>query len=110
MEQNIKNRLTTGTTTIGIVCKDGIILAADKRASGGYMVFDKKVKKVIKINDDLAITTAGLVSDIQLLTKLITAQIKLITLRSGKRTSVRQAANLLAGLVYSSIRQIGRAH
>jgi len=104
-EMDQKALMKTGTTTIGIVCKDGIILAADKRASGGYMVFDKKVKKVIKINDDLAITTAGLVSDIQLLTKLITAQIKLITLRSGKRTSVRQAANLLAGLVYSSIRR-----
>ena len=46
MEQNIKNRLTTGTTTIGIVCKDGIVLAADKRASGGYRIMDKNAEKI----------------------------------------------------------------
>jgi len=101
-----KNLLKTGTTTVGIVCKDGIVLAADKRASAGYMVADKKSKKVIVINEDTAITTAGLVSDIQLLTKVIKAQLKLIEIRRGKKSSVRQTANLLGGMVYSNIRRM----
>ncbi len=101
-----KKLLKTGTTTVGLVCKDGIVLAADRRASAGYMVADKKSRKVIIINDDVAITTAGLVSDIQLLTKIIKAQLKLIEIRRAKKTTVKQAANLLGGLVYSNIRRM----
>ncbi|MBS3107574.1 proteasome subunit beta [Candidatus Woesearchaeota archaeon] len=101
MEANFKK----GTTTVGIVYKDGIILAADKRASAGYLISNKKVDKVIKINDYLAITIAGLVSDAQLLTKLIRAEVKLKELRAGKRISVKEAANLLGTMVYNNIRK-----
>lgn len=100
-----KKLLKTGTTTVGVVCKDGIVLAADRRASAGYMVADKKSRKVVPINDDIAITTAGLVSDIQLLTKVIKAQLKLIEIRRGKKSTVKQAANLLGGMVYGNIRK-----
>lgn len=98
--------LKTGTTTVGIICKDGVVLAADRRASAGYMVADKKSRKVIPINEDTAITTAGLVSDIQLLTKIIKAQLKLIEMRRGKKSTVKQSANLLASLVYNNIRRM----
>ena len=101
-----KKLLKTGTTTVGLVCKDGIVLAADRRASAGYMVADKKSRKVVPISDDIAITTAGLVSDIQLLTKVIKAQLKLIEIRRGKKSTVKQAANLLGGMVYSNIRRM----
>ena len=30
--------MKTGTTTTGIVCKDGLVLAADKRATSGYLI------------------------------------------------------------------------
>ena len=60
-----------GTTTVGIVCKDGIILAADNRATAGFLIAHKKTQKVVQISDHMAITTAGLVSDIQLFTKII---------------------------------------
>jgi len=101
-----KEKLKTGTTTVGIVCKDGIILAADKRASAGYMVANKKENKVVKINDDVAITLAGLVSDAQLLTKVIRAQLKLVELRNGRKASIKQAANMLASLSYGNIRKM----
>ena len=101
-----KDVMKTGTTTIGIVCKDGIILGADRRASAGYMVADKRAQKVIKVNDELALTIAGLVSDAQLLSKIIRAQLKLIELRKNKKSSVKQAANLLAGLVYGNVRRM----
>ena len=99
-------KLKTGTTTIGIACNEGVVLAADRRASAGYMVADKKAQKVFKINEDIAITTAGLVSDIQLLSKIIRAQLKLIEVRNSKKASTKQAANLMAGLVYSNIRKM----
>ncbi len=97
--------LNKGTTTVGIVCKDGIVLAADKRTSAGYLVADKTTEKVKQISDHMAITTAGLVSDAQLFTKVIRAQLRLLKIRKGKEPTVKEAANLLASMSYSNIRQ-----
>lgn len=95
-----------GTTTVGIVCKDGIVLAADKRVTlGGSLVSNKKVEKVVKITDEIAITTAGMVSDIQLIVKLIRAELSLKNIRTGKKPTIKEAANLLATLVYQNIRK-----
>ena len=96
----------TGTTTLGMVCKDGILLAADKKVTAGNLVSSTKFDKVIIINDSIAITTAGLVSDVQLLTKLIRAQIKLDELRRNKKIKIKEAANLLANLVYNNVRKM----
>lgn len=107
MEEKDKEKLVkTGTTTVGIVCTDGIVLAADKRASAGYLVANKKEKKLIKIADKMAVTIAGLVSDAQLLSKLIKAEIKLKDIQTGRDTTTREAANLLAGLLYQNIRKM----
>jgi len=102
-----KNVMHTGTTTIGIVCRDGIILAADKRATlGGMIVVDRKCEKVLLITEDIALTTAGTVSDIQLLVKIVKAQLKLETIRREKKLSIKAVGNLLASLIYSNIRKM----
>ncbi|MBN1386116.1 proteasome subunit beta [Candidatus Woesearchaeota archaeon] len=101
----MEKELKTGTTTVGVVCKDGVVLAADKRATAGFMVANKKTEKIIKINDDVALTTAGTVSDVQLLVKLLKAELKLKEIRTGRKLQVKEAANLLAGMVYSNIRK-----
>lgn len=98
--------LKTGTTTVGLVCKEGIILAADKRATAGTMIVDKRADKTHIISDDMAVTIAGSVSDAQLLIKLIRAELKLKEMRTNKRTSMKEAANVLGGLLYSSIRRM----
>jgi proteasome beta subunit len=97
--------LKTGTTTIGIVCKDGIILAADKRATAGYMVAEKKMDKIFPLDDAIGITTAGSVSEVQLLLKLMKAQIKLTKMRAKKGLTVKEVTNLLATYVYTNIRR-----
>ncbi len=100
-----KEILKTGTTTIGVICKDGIVLASDRRATAGTMIVDKKAKKIHQVADRMMITTAGVVSDIQLLTKLIKAEIKLKDIQTGRATTVKEAANLLGSLEYNNIRQ-----
>jgi proteasome beta subunit len=97
--------LKTGTTTIGLVCKDGLVLAADKRATSGYLISYKKFDKIISITGNIAVTVAGTVSDVQLLTKYLKAELKLKDIRTGRETTVREAANLLANFVYSNIRK-----
>ena len=101
-----ENTLKTGTTTVGIKCKDAVILAADKRATAGHLIADKKAKKVHIVNNNMALTTAGTVSDIQLLTKLIKAELKLKSMRVGREANATEAANLLAGMVYGNIRKM----
>ncbi len=98
-------QLNKGTTTVGIVCKDGIVLAADKRTSAGYLIADKKTEKVKKISEHIAITTAGLVSDAQLFTRVIRAQLRLLSIRKNKEPSVKEAAHLLATMSYNNIRR-----
>ncbi len=63
-----------GTTTLGIVFKDGVILATDKRATMGYMIASKKAKKVYKVADRIGLTTAGGVGDAQQLARILTVE------------------------------------
>ena len=105
MNENIEKSVKKGTTTVGIVCKDGIVLAADKRASAGYLIANNKTDKVHKLNDDAVITMAGLVSDAQLILKLSKAELRLKTIRSAKKSSMKETANLLANIFYQNIRR-----
>lgn len=103
--EGLKSGLKTGTTTLGIVCKDGVVLAADKRATAGGFIASKDVDKVVQINDTLAITTAGSVSDIQLFIKLLRAELKLKNIKTNRVHTVKEAANLASRMVYDGARQ-----
>src|SRR3989344_4969570 len=101
-----QKELSLGTTTVGIVCKDGLVLAADKRAGGGGgFIVDKKAEKVHKISDTMAVTIAGVASDAQLIIKLISAELRLLEIRKERSGTVKEAANLLSGIVYHNIRR-----
>lgn len=107
MDQELKDSiLKTGTTILGIVCKDGVVMAADRQATGGHsIVLDKRAEKVLQINDYLVISGCGVSSDIHRVPKLLVAELKLKELRSKSRPSVKHAASLLANINYSGIRQ-----
>jgi proteasome beta subunit len=106
MDEDIKkNIMKTGTSIVGIVCRDGVIMAADRRATAGNMILNKNAKKVIKLNDYLIVSGTGTASDIDMLQKVITAELRLKELRTKKRPSVKEAANLIANMAYRNIRQ-----
>jgi proteasome beta subunit len=106
MEDDIKkNILKTGTSILGIVCKDGIVMAADRQVTAGNIVMNKKERKVSKINDYLVIAGCGIAADIQRVPKILIAELRLKELRSKKRPSVKDAASLLTNMSYSGIRQ-----
>ncbi|MEM3374503.1 MAG: proteasome subunit beta, partial [Candidatus Woesearchaeota archaeon] len=77
---------------------------ADKRATAGNFIAGKKMDKILQVDDKMVITTAGSVSDIQLIVKLIKAELVLRRLRSGRENIVKEAANLASSMVYHSIR------
>lgn len=110
MEEEIKKNIArTGTTTMGIVCKEGVVLAADKRVTmggeGALFVGHKKFDKILFITDNIAATTAGNVSDVQLIIKLTRAELKIKQLRTKIETGVRETANLFGMLTYENIRK-----
>lgn len=100
-----KNILKTGTTILGIVCKDGVVMAADRQSTAGTIVMSKNAEKVFPVNDYLVISGTGMVSDLRRVPKFLSAELKLKELKSRSRPTVREASNLLAQMNYSGIRQ-----
>ena len=106
MDAELKNSiLKTGTTILGIVCKDGVVMAADRQVSAGNIVMSKNERKVFRVSDYLVMSGCGIAGDIQRIPKILAAELKLKELRSKSRPTVEQAANLLMNINYSGIRQ-----
>ena len=106
MDAELKNSiLRTGTTILGIVCRDGVVMAADRQITMGHVVYRKDEKKVFTINDYLVVAGCGVAGDIQRVPKILTAELKLKELRSKSRPTVKHAASLLNNMSYSGIRQ-----
>ena len=106
MDNELKNSiLKTGTTILGIVCKDGVVMAADRQSTAGTIVMSKNSEKIKKVNDYLLFAGTGMVSDIQKAIKLAAAELRLKELRAKTRPSVKQGANLVSSIIYQSVRQ-----
>ncbi len=106
MNEELKGSiLKTGTTILGIVCKDGVVMASDRQSTAGTIVMNKDSEKTKKINDYLLFSGTGMVSGIQRTGKLLAVELKLKELRAKSRPTVKQSANLLATITYSDIRQ-----
>ncbi|MGA3191957.1 MAG: archaeal proteasome endopeptidase complex subunit beta [Candidatus Bathyarchaeia archaeon] len=97
------NRLTLkGTTTVGVVCKDGVIMASDTRVTMGFYVAHKHGKKVYQIDDHLAMTIAGSLADAQKAVDILTTNAKLYKIELGRPLPISSAARLLANLLFSA--------
>jgi len=103
MEDN--HVMKTGTTTVGLVCKDGIVLAADKRATSGYLIAQKDTEKILMVTDNIAVTMAGTASDGQMLVRILRSEMKLKKIRTKRDVTVTEAANLMSRMVYSNVRR-----
>lgn len=87
-------------TIIGIVCKDGVVLAAEKRVTYGRLITSRTGKKVFKITDRIGITVAGLIADMQVLSKELEAMSRIYAMEQRKPIGIRAAATLLSNILY----------
>jgi proteasome beta subunit len=101
MSEKEIEKLKTGTTTIGIICKGGVVLAAERKATMGYLVASKYAKKILEIEKHIGMTIAGNVGDAQALERYIKAEVKLYQLEEGRKMPVKAAATLVANILYS---------
>jgi proteasome beta subunit len=91
-----------GTTTVGFITKDAVILAADKRATAGTLIASRTVKKIVKITDYAAMTIAGLVADAQMLADSIREEARLYETTNKRKLTVKGMATLLANVLFST--------
>jgi proteasome beta subunit len=91
-----------GTTTIGIICRDGIVLATERRATMGHFIASQEAKKVYQIDDNIGLTMAGSVGDAQILIRWIQSEIKYYKMSRGKSMSVKNVSTLLSNILHNS--------
>ncbi len=70
-------KLKTGTTTVGIITKDAVVLAADRQATLGNLGYDLEAKKLYRITDNIAVTNAGSVGDSLTIIRFLRSRAKL---------------------------------
>ena len=91
-----------GTTTVGVICKDGVTLATDTRVTMGFFIAHKQGKKVYKIDDHMAMTIAGGVADAQNVVNLLKANASLFKLVNNRPMPINSAARLCAHILFSN--------
>ena len=98
-KQEIKE---TGTTTVGIVGKDYVIVASESKSTMGYLVSSKTAQKVYQIDDKIALTTAGGAGDTQALVRILKAEINIYKTMRNTDFTVNATISLLSNLLQSS--------
>lgn len=83
-----------GTTTIGLKCKDGIVLVSDSRASMGSFIASKEARKIYKISDHVAGTVAGSVGDAEKFMELLKVEAAFYKMQNGKELSPKGVSSL----------------
>jgi proteasome beta subunit len=88
----------TGTTTVGIVAKDCVVLAADQRGTMGNIA-DKDMKKIYHITNNVATTIAGAVGDSLAIIRFLRSQANLYEIERDSKMSANAVASLLSNIL-----------
>lgn len=98
---DVEGKIYKGTTTVGLVCKDGVVLATEKRATMGNFIASRTAKKIYQVADRIAMTTAGSVGDAQFLARIIRVEASLYEIKRERKPTVRAIATLTSNLLNS---------
>ncbi|MGQ0535024.1 MAG: archaeal proteasome endopeptidase complex subunit beta [Methanobacteriota archaeon] len=93
--------VNVGTTTLGLVCKDGVVMGTEQRATMGHLISHKTTKKLFKIDERLGLTVAGLVGDAQVLARWLSAEVELYKVKRNGVISVKAASALMSNILNS---------
>jgi proteasome beta subunit len=102
MHENSEKLALKGTTTIGVVCTDGVILSSDTRVTMGYFVAHKQGKKIYQIDDHIGMTISGGVADAQYVVEMLKVNAKLYKLNIGRPMPIHAASRLVANVLFSA--------
>lgn len=88
-----------GTTTVGIVCNGGVVLASESRATMGNFIASRTARKIYQIDDLVGLTTAGVVGDAQTLVRMIQAEARLYRMQRGEPLTLKAITSLLSNVL-----------
>ncbi|TCD71115.1 proteasome core particle subunit beta 2 [Steccherinum ochraceum] len=100
---------STGTTIVGCVFKDGIVLGADTRATTGPIVADKNCEKIHYISESIRCCGAGTAADTEFTTALIASNLEMHALSTGRKPRVVTAMTMLKQMLFRYQGHIGAA-
>jgi proteasome beta subunit len=89
-----------GATAVGISYNNGVILAAEKRVSFGNFVVNKNTKKTFPVTDKVGAACAGMVADMQVLIRQITALAKIRKLETRRNVAPNSVAKLMSVVMF----------
>jgi proteasome beta subunit len=93
---------STGTTTLAVVCRDGVVFGADTRATAGTFISHKRVKKIHALDEHLAMTISGVFADAQSVLEMLKVNVALYRISAKKPIPVKSAARLTANILFGS--------
>ena len=88
----------TGTSTVGITFDGGVVVGADHRATMGHFIANKSVKKLFKISNNVALTTAGLGRTCPITFPNTCSRIETVRAEAQRTNDGRGAATLTANI------------
>jgi proteasome beta subunit len=88
-----------GTTTVGVLCDGGIVLASESRATMGNFIASSTAKKIYQVDDLVGLTTAGVVGDAQSLVRMIQVEARLYRMQRGEPLTVKAITSLLSNIL-----------
>jgi proteasome beta subunit len=98
---HVADQIKKGTTTCALTCNDGIVLAADTRASAGFFIADRHVMKIQKVDRNLGMTIAGGVADAQNLVDIMRYNANIYRLTNRELMPVKSAARLCSNVLFN---------
>nr|AGN29650.1 proteasome subunit beta type 7 precursor [Acartia pacifica] len=97
----------TGTTICAVVFKDGVVLGADTRATGGSIVADKVCQKLHYVAPNIYCAGAGTAADCDKTTNNISSQLELHRLNTGRQVPVCAANRIVKQMLFRYQGHIG---
>ena len=89
----------TGTTTVGLTARDGAVVGTEHRATMGTLIAHKDTQKLFRVGNHMALTTAGLVGDAQILARYLDAEAKLYEMKRERPIPIKSASTLMANIL-----------
>ena len=96
-----ENEAKKGTTTLGLLCEDGVVLASESRATMGHLIANKEVEKIFRIQNHIGMTTAGAVADAQKLARILRIETSLYEIEREAPMKVDAAVTLLSNILHA---------
>lgn len=97
----IAEQIKKGTTTCALTCKDGVVLAADTRASAGLFIADRHVMKIQRVDSHLGLTIAGGVADAQNLVDTMRYNANIYRFQNKELIPIKSAARLCSNILFN---------